>query len=253
MFTIVACSSIDQITAVTEASRFLGTPLQLAELLKERLPDTMKPLLIKKIELVHDFSSAIKPYLNPNVKFFNLAQYYRFSRKYDFAIMEYMMLRSVGEWSPPAPSDDKPAFEHGPIALREAKIRANLFSMVGGREFFYRFVGIDPKAIMSAIGTNLKLFEQVLEFEKHLAPELFLEPIQSLCADAQDSIDFLLLDDTAETKKEFDELLDEEKYKGCLYLVLFSFSFLPFSLYFVDRCGERLHCDVETSERPESW
>jgi hypothetical protein len=211
------------ITAIMKEAECLCSPLQMEALLRQKLPEQYKPLVFEKLEIIHDFAEAVKPYLNPNIKFFNIAQYYRFYRPYDtFCAMAYMMLRKVGKFSPPE-SNESEDTKHGEIGYREAKIKANSFSLVGGREFFYRYLGLDcGEGMMSSIGTNIEMFRKVLTFEANAAPELFKELINGLCEEAQDSIDYLMLDDTPETQKEIQELLQEtdlKKGSGAGYIV----------------------------------
>ena len=78
-------ASIDQYFSILARdiykSKFIASPLALESLLARedsrllseksaKAKTKQKPLLVKKLRLVHDFKSALEPLINPNIKYY---------------------------------------------------------------------------------------------------------------------------------------------------------------------------------------
>ena len=160
-------------TYLNEA-RFIGTPLTVEEIIRQKLPSHYQPLLVKKIRVVYDFLGAITPIMSKIIKYHGLPQHFHFCLRHSKAICFYRMLHSL-PWKP----DEPPALKD--LAdLKQLSITANNFSLLGGREYFYAHFRINAADFVNEVDANRKRIQELLKFEETVMPELFQGTVRDI-------------------------------------------------------------------------
>lgn len=153
-------ASIDQYFSVLAKAIwlcvFIGSPLALEALLakegseysisgNERNnatkvdPSDMKkvaPLLVKKISIVFDFKSVLKPIINSKLKYYSIPHCFRFEMYHTVCAMQYKVFSTHETYLPPRP-DNVPDFEFA----ESLDCTLNFLSLVGGQEDFLNTCG----------------------------------------------------------------------------------------------------------------
>jgi hypothetical protein len=198
-------TGFSKVSALLQGVNSLLTPLQLEVLLRENLTGQFKPLLVEKLEPVYDFVAAVKPYINKNIKYFYLPQYYMFTRRQMVTAMFYRMLRTpeIDFWLPPEPEANH--------ITDEGTIVTDPFAFVGGRALYYKYIGMSAD-LSAAVATNMKLVSEVLAFEAQIVTtRLFRETLEDIIGKIERTAEFFELDDTPEGSTHFNDLLGARK------------------------------------------
>jgi len=156
------------IAAYIREALFLGTPLAIEAILREKLPQEYQPLLVKKIRISYDFLKAFAPYISKVLKYYALPQLFHFCLRHLKAVMFYKMLSTLPFWQPNEPADLKDRAN-----LPEVSVVANNYSLLGGREYFFAHFGIDKDQLLAQMDLHRELVLNLLQFETHVMPEIF--------------------------------------------------------------------------------
>jgi hypothetical protein len=105
-------SSIDQYFSVLSKAigraGFIGSPLSLEEVLKNAFrsdkKERKKPCIVRQIDVYYDMVKALKPFINPKIKFYGIPHNFRILLKCGVACTQYRMF-SDHCWLPKPPEN----------------------------------------------------------------------------------------------------------------------------------------------------
>jgi hypothetical protein len=129
---------------------FIGSPLALWNLFQTAHSEgkiSMRPVIQKQIIVYYDMVKALTPYINKNIKFYQVPHVFRIKRVYGKAIMQYKLFSTNMVYLPLEPENMMMDIEkHNHEQMKNNivnNISLSTFATVDGDETFYRHLGLN--------------------------------------------------------------------------------------------------------------
>lgn len=167
-------SSIDQYfsvlsKAITNAE-WIGSPLSLQALCNQAHKPTRgeqdeiierRPSVNRQIEVYYDVVSALKPYINDKIKFFQVPHSFLFKKVCGKCIMQYKLFSSNAKYLPLEPNDvaTPESIFHSTNIIEELPLKP--LSIINGPESFFEHMGIPKESKSSYIFNNEAITKKV--------------------------------------------------------------------------------------------
>jgi hypothetical protein len=95
------------LTKKIKSTQFIGSPISFRELLKiAHNNKELRPAVVREINVVYDMKEALKPYINPDIKNYQIPHVFKLFRVCDKAVMQYKQFSTPEErpWLPRLPA-----------------------------------------------------------------------------------------------------------------------------------------------------
>lgn len=160
------------------ACSWIGSPLSLVNLFDIcHSSPREKPGLQRELRVIYDVERAWAPFLNSNIKYYNVPHCFKFSLKFGFGIMQWKHLSTDKEWKPKPPSLEAEIKES-----LDLPITAMEYGIASDVDNLYTLIGVQSNSSSSAMVRAAQ--------DKGLAAVARVTPILhnlSLCAAQQQS------------------------------------------------------------------
>jgi hypothetical protein len=162
---------------------FIGSPLALWNLFQTAHSEgkiSLRPVIQKQITVYYDMSKALTPYINKNIKFYQVPHVFRIKRVCGKAVMQYKLFSTNLEYLPLEPenivdNNNQLIMENNIIN----KIKFSTFATVDGDENFYRHLGLNDSTPTTQV--TEELITEKIDNIKSMLP--FIKGIEKLAID----------------------------------------------------------------------
>lgn len=145
------------LSEAVKASYFIGSPISLHHLLELAHSDPKKrPTVSRQISIIYDYTKLLGPYINKEIKFFQIPHCFQFRLIYGKAYMRYKLFSFHNEWLPKQPSQLIMSMEELTKTLIY-KIKLPPFCTVGGAEALAKDLGLRGDVSFSELLTTVSV------------------------------------------------------------------------------------------------
>lgn len=225
-------SSIDQYFSVLskaiDSAEWIGSPISLQALCSQAHKPTRgendeiidrRPSINRQIEVYYDVVSALKPYINDQIKFFQVPHHFLFRRVCGKCIMQYKLFPQNSTYLPQEPNEVTTLESLSKNVI--SKVQVSPLSIINGTETFFEHMGVPKDSNssfiyksdsttqrVSAVRSMISTFEDMEQNALHqLEIRTELESEEGNCDEIKDRC---LADASAEQKSIIEKYLTTE-------------------------------------------
>jgi len=225
-------SSIDQYFSVLskaiDSAEWIGSPISLQALCSQAHKATrgdndeiidQRPSINRQIEVYYDVVSALKPYINDQIKFFQVPHHFLFRRVCGKCIMQYKLFPQNSTYLPQEPNEVATVESLSKNVI--SKVQVSPLSIINGTETFFEHMGVPKDSNssfiyksdsttqrVSAVRSMISTFEDMEQNALHqLEIRTELESEEGNCDEIKDRC---LADASAEQKTIIEKFLTTE-------------------------------------------